>query len=200
MENTRLPGTQTQKGRYTHPIFVEVETGTPIFVHRKGSNVNHGTYYFDYSDEKLLSHYGGKGNIRIEELKQEYTSLYSKSPDEVTADSPLKIEEFAGDMPPQKYYNLNRASNNRIPELSELKEIINSLDGEDRWLIKHGMTSHPYIGDGQNKTLNDEFASVHVGDETDTSPYRDTGDQEYLSTAHYIQNMRLLINYIQSKK
>ena len=199
LENTRLPETQTQSGRYTHPTFVEVETGTPIFVHRKGSNVNHGTYYFDYRDEKLLSHYGGKGHIRIEELKQEYTSLYSKFPDEVTVDSPLTIGEFTGDMLPQKYYNLNRASNNRIPELSELKEIINSLDGEDRWLIKHGMTSHPYIGDGQNKTLTEEFASVHVGDETDTSPYSDTGDQEYLSTAQYIKNMKLLINYIQSK-
>jgi len=39
-----------------------------------------------------------------------------------------------------------------------------------------------------------------VGDETDTSPYRDTTDQEYISTGEYIRNMHLLINYLKTKK
>ena len=72
------------------------------------------------------------------------------------------------------------------------------MDKENRWLIKQGMTSNPYIGDGLVKEPTDEFASVHVGDETDTSPYRDTTDQEYLSTGKYLRNMELLINYIKS--
>ena len=60
------------------------------------------------------------------------------------------------------------------------------------------MTSHPYIGDGQNQELTDEFASTHVGDETDTSPFRDNSGQEYLSTRTYIINMKLLMNFLES--
>lgn len=60
LEETRLPEESTEEGRYTHPTFVEVETGNPLYVHRKGSNVKYGFYYYDYNGERLLSHYGGK--------------------------------------------------------------------------------------------------------------------------------------------
>ena len=65
------------------------------------------------------------------------------------------------------------------------------------------MTSHPYAGDGQKQGLTDEYASTFVGDETDTSPFRDPSDlseQEYVSTAEYIRNMEVLINYLHPEK
>ena len=37
-----------------------------------------------------------------------------------------------------------------------------------------------------------------MDDETDTSPYRDLTDQEYVSTGEYIKNMKMLINYLKS--
>jgi hypothetical protein len=39
-----------------------------------------------------------------------------------------------------------------------------------------------------------------VGDETDTSPFRDPSDQTYISIPEYIRNMSLLISYIRSIK
>ncbi len=39
-----------------------------------------------------------------------------------------------------------------------------------------------------------------VGDETDTSPYRDPSDKEYISTGDYVKNMNWLINYVESVK
>ncbi len=87
-----------------------------------------------------------------------------------------------------------------IPDPARVKEIVHSLDNENRWLTKQGMTSNPYIGDGQKQEHTDKFASMDVGDETDTSPFRDTTGQEYISTGLYLRNMKLLINYIESVK
>lgn len=200
LEKTRLPDEKTQNGRYTHATFLEVDTDRPIYVHRKGSNVTYGYYYSDYNEERLLSHYGGKTRIPIDKLKQEYSRLRAMSLEELTADSPLAVGEYARDVPPQTFFNLNRVIYDHVPDLSTVNEIINSLDNENRWLMTGGMTSHPYIGEGQNQEHTDEYASATVGDETDTSPYRDTSDQEYLSTGKYIRNMKLLINYIESEK
>jgi hypothetical protein len=82
----------------------------------------------------------------------------------------------------------------------DVRDVIRSLDNENRWLVKHALISHPYIGDGQKKEPTDEYASTYVGDETDTSPFRDPGDQLYISTAQYIRNMYVLINYLQHLK
>ena len=200
LESTRLPEEKTQNGRYTHSTFIEVDTNRPIYVHRKGSNVTYGYYYNDYNDDHLLSHYGGKTRIPIDKLKQEYSRLNALTLEELTADSPLAVGEFARDTPPQKFNNLNRVTFDRVPDQTRVKEIINSLDDMGRWLMTGGMTSNPYLGDGQKQELGDEYASLNVGDETDTSPYRDTTGQEYLSTGKYIMNMKLLVNFIESEK
>ena len=46
---------------------------------------------------------------------------------------------------------------------TRVKEVINALDSENRWLVKHVMISNPYIGDGQNKEPTDEYASTTCG-------------------------------------
>ena len=93
---------------------------------------------------------------------------------------------------------MNRSYFSFKPDEKQVKNVIQSLDNENRWLIKHASISNPYIGDGQKQELTDEFASTNVGDETDTSPFRDPSDQKYISTGDYIRNMTLLINYIKS--
>jgi PelA/Pel-15E family pectate lyase len=190
LEKCRLPQDMTENGRYTHPTFVEIRTDKPIFVHRTGSNVTHGYYYIDNNDKKLLSHYGGKTRIDIERLKEEYNRIKALPLEEVTKGSP------------QNYYMLDRATRlfNELPAVSTVKEIISSLDSQNRWLVKHAMISNPYIGEGENKGLTDEYASVNVGDKTDTSPFKDPSDQLYISTQEYAKNMSLLINYLKSIK
>ena len=85
-----------------------------------------------------------------------------------------------------------------MPDDDEVREIINALDNHNRWLVKNVRTSNPYIGEGQNKERTDKYATTYVGDETDTSPYTDTLEQEYISTGKYIQNINLLINYLKT--
>jgi len=118
----------------------------------------------------------------------------------VTKDSPLKITEFKGDGSPQTYYDLNRLQLMMPVNKEMVREITESVDEQHRWLSRHAFISNPYIGDGTKQEQTDRFTSTHVGDETDTSPYRDPSDQLYLSTGEYIRNMRILINFITTSK
>lgn len=198
LEKVKLPERMTQNGRYTHPLFVDPLTDKPVFVHRKGANVTYGYYYTDTSDSGLLGHYPGKGNLNIPYLKAEYAKINALPPKEATAHSPLMPGEFEGMGIPQSYYHLSKtdlADNEPVAETT-VKAIIDALDSRNRWLVKHGMTSHPYIGDGQRRDKTNEYASTYVGDSTDTSPYRDTSNQEYISTPAYIRNMQVLIHYL----
>ncbi|MDP3914941.1 MAG: pectate lyase [Bacteroidota bacterium] len=199
LEATALPASQ-QEGRRTHPTFVEVGSNKAIYVHRKGSNVKYGSYFVDYNDKQLLAHYYGKCGISLDELKSEYKRISALSPEEATKDSPLKIGKFEGQGSPQTFYDLNRYNFPMKVDEKMVEEIIGSLDAENRWLAKHAMISNPYSGDGQKQEQNDEFASTNVGDQTDTSPYRDMSDQDYISTGDYIRNMKMLINFVRATK
>lgn len=203
LEKVRLPQSMTQNGRYTHSLFVNPVTDRPMFVHRKGSNVTYGYYYTDTTDSKLLAHMQGKASIDLQYLKNEYARVSALSPEEATKNSPLMPGKFEAAGTPQSYYRLSRfdnAENNFPLSESRVKSVIDALDGRNRWLVKHVMISNPYIGDGQDKSPTDEYASTYAGDKTDTSPYRDLSDQEYISTPAYIRNMQVLINYLESIK
>jgi PelA/Pel-15E family pectate lyase len=200
LEKTSLPQDLTASIRYTHPTFLESGTNKPLYVHRKGSNSKFGKYYIDYNDNKPLGHYGGKRWIAVNHLKEEYNRLRNLSPEEVTKDSPLKVGSYKVERSPQNFYDLSPNIFSRVPDEKQVKDIIQALDNENRWLVKHVSISNPYIGDGQKQELTDEFASTNVGDKTDTSPFRDQSDQEYISTPEYIKNMNILINYLRSNK
>lgn len=198
LEETKLPNHQIE-GTRTHPTFVEVETNKAIYVHRKGSNVKFGYYYIDKNDQNLLGHYSGKRTIELDRLKAEYKRLSSLSAEMLTKDSPIRVTSFQGSRTPQAD-ELNR---NQLPFLTteaDVKQIIQSLDDQNRWLIKHAYISHPYIGDAQNQELGTKYATTLVGDETDTSPFPDLSDERYISTGAYIKNMYQLINYIKSNQ
>ena len=55
------------------PRFVDPDTGKPLYVHRKGSNVKNGTYYIDQNIENTIAHYNSatfvnSSPIRIQEV------------------------------------------------------------------------------------------------------------------------------------
>jgi hypothetical protein len=200
LERVKLPESQSAGGRYTHSTFVEMGTNKPIYAHRLGSNVKYGRYFVDYSDQKLLGHYGGKSNIQVNRLKEEYKRISALSPEEAMKDSPLKVDNFKGEGTPQHFYKFNQSFQMRPADDKQVQTIISSLDSQGRWLTKGGSKSNPYIGEGQKQELTDQFASTNVGDETDTSPYRDESDQLYITTSGYIRNMNVLIGYIKSVK
>lgn len=57
-----------------------------------------------------------------------------------------------------------------------------------------------YVFDFTPDALKIEELINALDDETDTSPYLDTTGTKYISTGIYIRNMKLLINYIESKE
>jgi len=202
LESCKLPESMTENGHYTHSVFVEIGTNKPIFVHRRGSNVIHGEYYYDYIDNNPVRHYGSKTRINTDELRKEYERVAAMSPEEAAKGSPLKIGKHEGEMSPQMEYSYSFSSiGNNAPSEENVKKVIDALDSKNRWLSKNQQTGNPYIGDGTKKELTYEYAEGHVGDETDTSPYRIEGsDQDYIATSTYVANMRTLMNYIINSK
>jgi len=190
LELTRLPEYASEGGRYTHPTFVEPETNIALYVHRKGSNVKYGYYYYDDHDTLLLGHYSGKSKIDLDELKKQYESMANAAPRKAARE--LFMDE-------KMYFDLNRARQTHINDNQEIMEVIQALDENCRWLTTGAMISHPYSGEGQEQESTDKYATTHVGDKTDTSPFRDSTGQEYISTRLYINNMRLLINYLNNR-
>ncbi|MFI1744129.1 pectate lyase [Thalassobellus sediminis] len=195
LEIVKLPADKIEKHR-THSTFVDVKTNKAIYVHRKGSNVKYGRYYVDEDDKNLLSHYYGKSGVPLQKLKNEYNKISKLTPEEVSKNSPLKPAQFKNEETPQKYYNLNRFSFQFKVDEAKIIEIINALDNQNRWLTTKAYISNPYIGDGVKTELTNDYNSTRVGDETDTSPFRNKTNQKYISTGNYIKNMKFLINYL----
>ncbi len=206
LESCRLPDEWTMNGRYTHSTFVEIGTNRPIFVHREGSNVAYGRYYVNYEPEPEVTHYGGKARIDIAALRNLYERTAAIPPEKAAADSPLLPGRFTGTGTPQKWYDLKSRvlaasgyqTSTNIPSEDAVRKVLDALDEEGRWLVMHQQTSNPYKGDGVLTEPTAEYASTHVGDDTDTSQFTDESDQLYITTGAYIRNMELLINYVRS--
>ena len=56
LESLRLPPDAARRGR-DFPTFIEIGTNRPRYIHRRGSNVINGAYYWDYSPVATLGHY-----------------------------------------------------------------------------------------------------------------------------------------------
>lgn len=197
LESARLPKNMTEGGKYTHPIFVEVGTNKPLFAHRKGTGTTTGRYYVDYNDDNPLLHYGSKGNYdkAIESLKKEYKKINDLSSEEVTKNSPLKNLDLQGKKLPQDYFDMDLHASSKIPDVSEIRAIINSLDDQHRWLSKHEWISRPYTISATGEEANTAPFSTEGG-----AQILDSSDNQYISTEVYLTNMKLLNNYIFSLK
>ncbi|WP_238320843.1 pectate lyase [Neotamlana nanhaiensis] len=199
LEKNALPK-EKQEGRRTHPTFVDAKTHKPIYVHRKGSNVKFGRYYIDDNDKNLLSHYYGKAFVRLEDLKKEYAKALTLTKEEILKDSPLAPKRFLQYQTPQEYYILSKSRSYFPIDTASVIEVINELDKNGRWLTTQAYVSNPYIGDGVKNEPTTLYATTSVGDETDTSPYPNETNQEYISTRVYLRNMRILLNQLNQNK
>ena len=202
LEKTAYKSDTTTERRYTHPTFINPATQHPVYVHRKGSNVQCGFYYCDENEGELLSHYYGKSYVPIDLLQNEYERVSNLSLEEVIKNSPLKIDRFEGYKTPQQEFDFGMGRLFERPGRrgTDVEEIIRSLDKDGRWLVSNCSTSHPYSEEIIEDPESHQYSSINVGDQTDTSPYRDQSDQLYISTSAYIRNMRQLINFIRKNR
>jgi PelA/Pel-15E family pectate lyase len=177
------PGIATPANR-THPAFVELGTNKPLYVHREGSNVVNGRYFFDYNPKNTIAHYSSFRRIDVDALRKRYAEAKALAPSEALKGSPLA--PGSGLMRLPRFFAVNAASN------ATAQSVIASLNAQGYWIVPLTMTSHAYRGNSTAKVTAGDFSQTYVGDDTDTSPYPDdkiTG----ISTVGFIRNMSVLI-------
>lgn len=199
--------TPTRDGR-THPTFIEIGTDRPLYVHRRGSNIQNGEYYVDYISEKTLGHYGAFRKLDVPGMRARYERLKATPPAEVTRDSPL----MAKNLVPVPAYFANRdletsdlnssGSETRKATVSaeEVRKLVGGLNAQGYWPAPMVATSNRYTGATPPAQPTGDFATAHVGDATDTSPYPVKDGGVVISTGTYIQNMSVLIDYLRQAR
>lgn len=200
LDKVRLP---EPRGGRSHPTFIEIGTDRPLYVHRRGSNIVNGEYFVDYSPEKTLGHYSAYRNVDVAKLRARYERLKATPPEQASRNSPLKSKTLA---PLPRYFanqdiatsdlNLRRAGGEVTP--GKAAELIRTLNAQGYWPTPLVSASNPYAGKGSATPAPGDFASTHVGDRTDTSPYPTDKPVLGISTGTYIQNMSLLIQSLEA--
>lgn len=200
LESVRLPAGAERDGRQ-YPTFIEIGSNRPLYVHRRGSNIVNGAYYVDYNPERTLGHYGAFRKIDLPKLRRAYEKLKATPPAEATRDSPLRPGNakplprfFISDL--QAGSDLNAAGAGG----KDTTALIAALTAEGWWPTPLRATSNPYRGPGPRRPVPGDYATSHVGDASDTSPYTTDKPVTGISTATYIANMAALIRALEGQR
>jgi hypothetical protein len=202
----------------THPTFVELGTNRPRFVHRFGSNVNNGAYYFDHDHRATLSHYSGGRSIDVAGLRTTYEQLSALTPAEVAdlrARSPLHRGE---EIPLPRFFSIRdleltdlfRDAPFPLPAVTdaEAAALVAGLGTRDHWLTPVDAVTNPHLGPGPATPYDGRaYVSKHVGDVHDTSPYDPRTPPEeppyvprdrplVISSAAFAANAAKLVSYV----
>ncbi len=189
LESLRLLPDPARRGR-DFPTFVEIGTNRPLYVHRRGSNVVNGRYYWDYSPEATLGHYGAFRAIDIAALRRDYGELRAAPREALIRNSPLRAP---GHAPlPRFMTSLDVGSDLNAQPAANPRDAIRTLNAEGWWPVRLRATSNPYIGPGPRRPPPGDFRTTHVGDSSDTSPYATDQPVIGISTATYIANMAMM--------
>jgi hypothetical protein len=189
LESLTLPAGVAPAGR-THPTFIEIGTNKPLYVHREGSNVVNGRYFVDGNPTNTIGHYSAFRRIDVAGLRQKLAAAKGTSPADVAKTSPLSS---AGGLRPLPSIFRAGVTGQGDPPAA----IVAALNADGYWLAPLGTNSHPYHGPGTTTVAPGNFATTHVGDETDTSPFPDAAIKG-ISTDAYIRNMSALIRHLSS--
>jgi len=215
LESQALPQSEIEKsgrrvgaGSVMIPRFVDPVTGEPHYVHREGSNVQNGRYFFNTDISNTIGHYSSIGSANIKNLRDQYEKVISTPVEEYTKDSPLLNK---GLVPLDKYYTASRAGRGfgggfggnfggGAPMSVEdiIKGYISSQTPQGCWLTPLNNTSNPYAPYEDNTPSHEtKYLSTNVGDEHDTSPYSNFGSSvQGISTSDYINKMAVMLHYI----
>jgi PelA/Pel-15E family pectate lyase len=189
---------EPRQGR-NFPTFVEIGTNRPIYVHRRGSNVVNGEYYWDYSPEATLGHYSAFRNIDVAKLRRQYDALKVMPVAEATKGSPLLSHD---PKPLPRFFvtgGMTGSDLNAGSPKASTRELIRSLNAQGWWPTPLVATSNPYRGPGSATPSPGDYRTTHVGDATDTSPYTTDTPVIGISTSAYIANMARLIRTLQAE-
>jgi len=199
LDSVASPANLRGPGR-THPTFVLVGANTPIYIHRRGSNIVNGEYYANEDPNRVIGHYGSFRNVDTAALRAEYQQLAALTPEQASAGSPLKARPRTLALP--RFYtlkdvdswDLGKDGRRTAPTApGRVAEIVGALNAQGYWSTPMTTTSNPFIGDGPATPTPGEFQSTNVGDIYDTSPYHTDYPVEGISTGAFIRNMGEMI-------
>lgn len=199
LESVRLRDDQVQIAGRHYPTFIEMGSNKARIVHRRGSNVVNGEYYWDYDVAQPITHYSQWRNLDVESLRINYVLATQTTP--ILPASPLTRR---ADFRLPRYFttqnlevsDLNsNVGSGAVARLTSqrVQELISTLNAEGYWPIPLTATSNPYIGDGSLTPASGDFAQTLVGDASDTSPHTTDHPVIGISTGTFIQNMSALL-------
>jgi PelA/Pel-15E family pectate lyase len=184
LDRLQLSGELAQQLGGTHPTFVELGTDEPLYVHRRGSNVRNGRYYCDKAPARRLSHYAPARTIDVPALRRRYGQLTQRKGEGRSPWDGLLAELGRASSPRllPRYYagraiGLAELCAGREPAAplvsgSEALTLVDAASREGAWLAPLELVSNPYRGASSPEPFAaDTYASTHVGDRSDTSPY-----------------------------
>ncbi|RZF64947.1 pectate lyase [Sphingomonas populi] len=196
LDSIRLPASIDPQRRY--PTFTEIGTNTPMYIHRRGSDVVNGEYYHDGDPHNTIAHYSSFRSPDVAKLRARHAALSARPVAEVVAGSALN----GGRQPLPRYFTLGditigdlKTTPRKLAPAApdEVAAILAALDADHRWVTPLHTTSHIYTRDGYEKPVPGDFSHSYVGDDTDTSPYPDPQPVPGISTAVFARNMAVLI-------
>ena len=129
---------------------------------------------------------------------QSYEDARKASPQVLAENSPLAAGEGVVQLP--RFFADRYAPPPKQGLDEQLRKSLASLNATGYWPATLPQNSYPYKGDGKPGAVAGDFASTHVGDESDTSPYNDTAKTESISTAEYLRNMNVFIAWLTQGK
>jgi hypothetical protein len=188
-----------------YPALVAVGTNRPMFVHRRGSNVTNGEYYFDDNPQKTIIHSKQIRKLDVEGLRARYLELRALKTSEGTRGSPLLEPPsrqgkqalprfFTGLDLPMSDMTRRKPADPVSPE--SVARLADELSESGYWPTKLERISHPYRGPGPREIAPGDFSETEVGDEYDTSPFKSDDAPLGISTRAYVRNMSLLVRYV----
>ena len=185
---------------FTAARFIHPETGEPQFVHREGSNVYNGRYFYDQNPEGTLAHYGSFTSVNPKALREAYEAVKQLPKEELAKESPFLN---MGLVPLKKYYTRVRQAWGipiQKPTEERMRKLISEMTEEGYWLTLQQQTSNPYKPcTDMTPSTTREFTSTYVGDEFDTSPYTAKEPVKVISVRTYIDNMMQMIQFLDRK-
>ncbi|MDB5886848.1 MAG: Pectic acid lyase [Polaromonas sp.] len=199
--------------------FIELDTNEPLYIHRYGSNIHNGAYFFDKDITNTVSHYSSGRTVDAAALQKRLDEFNAMTPaqiDAMVAKSPLKVTATRA-LP--KYFTAIREVD--FPDLfegavmktpvvpqTEVRTIVDALVEGKYWTAPVPEIVNPYRGNGPAAAYTGTaYRSRHVGDVYDTSPYPadvppdiapyvKRAKPEFITTANFISRMGRLISFV----
>lgn len=178
---------------------------TPLFLHRRGSHINNGTYYIDQNPHNTLWHYSSFCNVNVEALRKHYEFLLKLPKQELCRYSPLlhpELRQQPSFLRPRGYRPeaILNPPVLQTDEYQEISELIASLNQEYYWPAPLTLTTNPYIGEGSARDPIPELYEATLKHPYNTQFYFPDHPEIGITVNAYIKNMKILIQFLQNQK